>query len=190
MKTICAWCSVELSKLGPDTEWEQEVSHGMCELCSEKLCMENPAKMKEFLDKLEAPVLVIDSDGVALSCNEMAMQALNKPLDEVSGERGGDVMNCVFAKEPEGCGNTVHCKACTIRRLVMTTHETGRSTSKVPAYLYSPEQDDIRKIKFLLSTELVNSVVLLRLDSANPDDLMHLGSAIEDMKLMFESSSN
>ena len=56
---------------------------------------------------------------------------------------------------------------------------------KVPAYLYTPERDDIRKVKFLITTELVDSIVLLRIDDAWPDDLIDFDTAAEQMELMY-----
>jgi hypothetical protein len=189
MQAFCEWCGSKLSEPEGAEQSMHQVTLGVCEDCGGLLAMSRPSLMSGFLDSLQAPVLAIDSDGIVVSCNELAMHTLAKPLDKISGERGGDVMNCVFSKEPGGCGNTIHCKACTIRRLVMITHETGVSVSNVPAYLYTPERDNIRKIKFFLSTEHVDSIVLLRIDSAAPDELVNMDQAIGQMQSMFESQN-
>ena len=73
-------------------------------------------------------------------------------------------MECAYAKLPEGCGNTKHCVACTIRNNVMATFETGRSLRQVPAFLNRIERYGVHQIRFLISTERVEEVVLLRID--------------------------
>ncbi|MBN2104037.1 hypothetical protein JW835_08370 [bacterium] len=77
---------------------------------------------------------------------------------------GGDAMECVYARLPGGCGNTIHCKTCTIRNSVTETFNTGKSLRKVPAYLDQMQDESVKEIKFLISTEMVNDIVLLRID--------------------------
>jgi hypothetical protein len=96
--------------------------------------------------------------------NEMALQFLDKDPDAVSGFKGGDVMECAYAKLPEGCGNTVHCAACTIRNNVMETFKTGKSLKRVPASLNRRSRGSVDKMEFLISTEKVDDIVLLRID--------------------------
>lgn len=165
MKIVCAWCRQEIEDIpGLEGASKYEVSHGICEPCRDHLLANRKRALEEFLDRLSPPVLMINSEGEVMLANRRALQVLGKTLDAVSGHRGGDVMECVYARLPEGCGETVHCAACAIRRSVMTTFETGKSLKSVLAYLNRRIQDGSELIELLISTEKVKDVVLLRID--------------------------
>jgi hypothetical protein len=171
VKVICAWCSQEIE----DIPYEEDVSdftvsHGICKSCEEYFFTDRKLTLDRFLDRLDAPVLMVNPQGEVVSANEKALQFLDKDLDAVSGLRGGEVMECVYARLPGGCGNTVHCAACTIRRNVMETFETGKGLRQVPAFLNRQGRNAIHKIRFLISTEKVDDVVLLRIDEVMSDD--------------------
>ena len=89
---------------------------------------------------------------------------LQKELPHIEGFKGGDVFECAYAKLPEGCGETNHCDGCSIRKTVMDTFQTGKSHLKTPAYLFHGIPDNNDEIRFLISTEKVKDVVLLRID--------------------------
>jgi hypothetical protein len=78
------------------------------------------------------------------------------------------VLECAYARLPGGCGNTEHCKACTIRRTITTTHATGDGKVNVPAYQDIVTPGGIREVRFLISTEKVGNFVLLRIDEVQP----------------------
>jgi hypothetical protein len=85
-------------------------------------------------------------------------------MKDFVGFRGGDVFECAYASLPGGCGETIHCEACTIRNTVMDTFKTGKSHLKTPAYLLQGIPDNYHEIQFEISTEKVKDVVLLRID--------------------------
>jgi hypothetical protein len=53
---------------------------------------------------------------------------------------------------------------------VTTTFETGESCIRVPAFIDLADISKDMTIRFLISTEKVNDVVLLRIDDARPED--------------------
>lgn len=165
MKVICAWCHQELE---PDPRHADdpgvEVSHGVCPSCADYFLSGKRPTLDEFLDRLAVPVLVVDPEGEILLANQHALELLDKDLDSVQGYRGGDVMECAYARLPGGCGKTEHCKACTIRNNVMKTFNTGQSLHCVPAYLNRWIGNDKVRIELLISTEKVDDTVLLRID--------------------------
>ena len=122
--------------------------------------------MKDFIDQLVRPVLVVNSEGRVKTGNEAACEMLNKGIDSMEGYMGGDVVECAYAKLPGGCGKTKHCTGCTIRNTVMRTFSTGKSQSKVEAYQYIQMPDDVKKMRFLITTEKVGEIVLLKIDEA------------------------
>lgn len=108
------------------------------------------------------PVFLVTPEGRIMAGNREAFSLLKKNPEEVNGELGGDVFGCRYADLPGGCGNTVHCKSCTIRLTVMETLQSGKSNVKIAAY---PELHHItgeNRVRFLITTERVGEAVLLR----------------------------
>lgn len=96
--------------------------------------------------------------------NSAGLDLLKKKPEEVEGELGGDVFGCRYADLPGGCGNTVHCKTCTIRLTVLDTLHSGNSHVETPAYpdLYHITGEE--RVRFLITTEQIGEAVLLRID--------------------------
>jgi PAS domain-containing protein len=165
MRVICAWCHQEL-EADPQHADEPgtEISHGICPSCKDYFLSGRRPTLDEFLNRLAVPVLVVDEQGVIALANQHALDILGKELNTVQGYKGGDAMECAYARLPGGCGKTEHCKACTIRNSVMETFDTGQSLLRVPAYLNRRTDDGTVRIRFLISTEKVDDTVLLRID--------------------------
>ena len=123
-----------------------------------------------FLDSLKLPVVVINQAGTIVTGNDQAKTLLRKGLPEIEGYKGGEVFECAYARLPEGCGNTMHCSGCTIRRTVMETYETGRSLVRVPAMLCRNTPEDPEIIKLLISTEKLTDLILLRIDKIEAEE--------------------
>jgi PAS domain-containing protein len=166
LQVICAWCRKEMQgETSQDETSENRISHSLCDSCRDRFFkVDTQNTLDDLLNILEAPVLVVDEQGDIVTGNKKALQMLNKSLDEVKGFKGGDVMECAHAALPGGCGNTIHCAACTIRNNVMHTFETGISKINKQAYLNKRRTDGVEKIRFIISTEKVSDFVLLRID--------------------------
>ena len=165
MKVICAWCHQELRADPKNADnSESEISHGICPSCSDYFLSGRRPTLDEFLDRLAVPVPVVDAQGVILLANQYALDILGKDLNKVQGYKGGDAMECGYARLPGGCGRTEQRKACTIRNNVMETFTTGQSLLRVPAYLNRRTDDGTVRIRFLISTQKVDDMVLLRID--------------------------
>lgn len=52
----------------------------------------------------------------------------------------------------------------------MDTFQSGESHLKTPAYLNTGTPDDCKKVDFLISTEKVKEVVLLRIDKIDSNE--------------------
>lgn len=122
-------------------------------------------RLMDFIDGLNAAVVVVDATGSVSSANKQARELLRKDLPEIEGFKGGDVFECAYANLPEGCGNTVHCDGCTIRNTVMDTFQTGKSHLKIPAYLIHGIPGNSQEIQYVISTEKVKDVVLVSIDN-------------------------
>ena len=167
MNKICTWCK---------KTWESEgdglddiVTRGTCPECKNYFfASESPVPLSDYLNRLGVPVLVLDDDVRVRGFSEQARALLGKGLQNIKGQYGGDVIECAYARLPGGCGNSEHCAACTIRRTVVDTYETGKSHLKVAAYQNVQMQRHVRETLFLISTEKAGNFVLLKIEEIRP----------------------
>jgi hypothetical protein len=165
MRVICSWCHKELEPAPTHTgDTGSETSHGICPSCKDYFLSGKRPTLNEFLNQIPVPVLVVNPQGEIEFANRPALTLLEKDIDQVKGFKGGDAMECVYSRLPKGCGKTVHCKACTIRKNVTKTFESGQNLQRVPAYLNRRAGNDMIRINFLISTKKENDIVLLRID--------------------------
>jgi hypothetical protein len=164
MKRVCAWCTTELGNSGVCSDVDCPITHGICRSCAQNLLFQMGVELRKYLDSLPVPIVVVDPEGTIKTANDKTQKMLGKDLLAIEGYKGGVVFECCFARLPEGCGNTMHCSACTIRRAVMGTFATGKSNARIPAYLNQENSEGVREIRLLISTEKVGDVVLLRID--------------------------
>ena len=89
---------------------------------------------------------------------------LGKEMREIEKAPGGDAFECTYANQEGGCGNTVHCRTCAIRNIVMDTLATGQGYKNVPAFQSIETSDGPKLLKFYISTEKIEERILLRID--------------------------
>jgi PAS domain-containing protein len=167
MKKVCAWCHRELESFAADHEERYPITHGICDTCAANVMAQLSRPLQEFLDNLDVPILLIESGPLICTANRRARKLLDKQLSEIKGRRGGEVIECAHARLPGGCGNTVHCKSCTIRITVLETFATGKSSVRVPAYPDIQTLSGVKTMRFLITTEKVGDFVLLRIEDNN-----------------------
>ena len=163
MKVVCSWCQKNISTISSNFGTKL-ISHGLCDDCRIKIEY-NFTSLEDFIEKLKKPIMIVDNDGIVLGANQTVAMMLKKSKEEIKNQRGGDVMQCVYADLPEGCGNTIHCTGCTIRNTVNKTYETGQSQKDVEAYQFLNTPMGQKRMNILISTEKLGHRVLLRLDS-------------------------
>lgn len=163
MIKVCSWCKMEISEdPGPG---DGRISHGICPECKEYFYPLNgkPPTFEMFLDRLAVPVLVVDDNVRVVAASTRACALLGKEEQEFMGKLGGDAVECAYARLPEGCGRTMHCKSCTIRLTVLDTYGTGRCHYDVPAYLDTQNTDGVCTSHFLITTAKSGEFVLLKI---------------------------
>lgn len=160
MKVLCSWCKTDIKEkpLKP----ESTVTHGICRDCFVWLSKNWNRSLRDFLNSFDFPIFAIDTDTKVRIVNVAAEKALGKSFSELEGKDGGDAIECAYARLPEGCGNTIHCKACTIRNTVIKTQKTGISFKNVSAYQEIYTQEGIKKAHILISTEKFEDFVILK----------------------------
>ncbi len=168
MKTVCAWCK---TVLGDECQGDAHpVTHGICLQCAQQFFSEVGEPLREFLDQLGVPVLVVDEDPVVQTANSQARELLGKDLHEIEQHRPGQAIDCIHASNPGGCGRQVHCQSCTIRQLVLETYATGEGFTRVPVFPDLQSGAGIRKTRVEISTEKAGNIVLLRLHEIREAD--------------------
>jgi PAS domain-containing protein len=101
----------------------------------------------------------VEALGRLLGANQSAADMLGKSREELVGLLGGEAMECVYARLPGGCGGTVHCQTCMIRRTVSETHADGHPRVDVPATLEAGQGPAC----LLISTDYRDGLVWVRI---------------------------
>ncbi len=158
MSRVCAWCGKNLGDGAPSAE--PVVTHGICPDCAFDVNSRLGLEMREFLECLPQPVIVIDPDTKVAQANKAARDMLGEDAPRLRGKRPGQLFECRNAVLQGGCGKTVHCGGCALRTTVEETLRTGRSRRSVPAYVNAKD----RQVVLNISTERLGKVVLLRVD--------------------------
>jgi PAS domain-containing protein len=165
MNVYCAWCGALLRSVadGSDPLGPHD-SHGICADCARTLLQQLGIPIEKFLSELGVPVLMVDDDVRVLDANPAALSMLDRTEETVLGHLSGEVFECVNSRLPGGCGRSVHCSGCTLRRTVTSTWETGQTCSRVPATLEVTPAGEPERIALLITTAKVGNRVLLRID--------------------------
>jgi PAS domain-containing protein len=153
-------------ELGPsDVKLQYLITHGIFPTCAYKTLGFEKRSLQELLETVTEPVIAVDADGVVVEANGRAQKVLKKDLGEVQGKRGGDVIECEYARSPGGCGSTEHClTGCVIRRSVAHTHDTGEGLQRQSAMQLIFTRSGAQETRFTISTEKTGNLVLLRFD--------------------------
>lgn len=164
MKYICAWCGDKLHE--DEVINNKAITHGICNKCKNNMKFQLGIPIQEYIDALDKPICIVDNDATMLTANVVFQKTFGKDLYNIQGLKSGNVFECAYARLPGGCGNTIHCSGCAIRRNITSTYETAQPHIKEPAVLNktSSYSDETAKICMYISTEKVNDVIYLRID--------------------------
>ena len=124
--------------------------------------------IQTYIESISVPIMVMDVQrgrAIVKAVNKRASLALGKQPKEMVQHLAGNVFECAYARHPEGCGGTIHCSACTIRRSVLRTFETGEPQSMVPAVLRHEQAGMPPQIAMHITTIKADGMVILRIDS-------------------------
>ena len=153
MNSICLWCKKEMELPVHDGS-EPIISEGICADCSNNMIFQMGVDLQQFLDSLQAPVILISGEGILLAGNEHACALIGNEFPDSGQRLLGEAFECEYSRLPGGCGKTVHCSGCTIRRCFTETYTTGKSLRKVKAFL----KKDSQKINLFISTEKIGQL--------------------------------
>ena len=164
MSPICAWCQKPLPPV--EAFLDRPSFPGMCPDCARRSQGERPVALADLLNEFAVPVLAVDDDVVVLAANDAARTVFNLTAAEGLSRRVGDIVECVHAREPGGCGRTVHCSGCALRRAVTDTAADGRPRDGVPAYQSVHTSRGVELTLFRISTQAVGNIVLATIGPA------------------------
>jgi PAS domain-containing protein len=163
LRVVCAWCQRLLSG-----DIDAPVSHGICASCIVDAEFHRE-RLDDFLNTLAGPVLVVDADGRLVGSNTVAAALVSSDVASLKGRLCGDVISCEYSTLPGGCGRTIHCTGCAIRRAFEHTAKTGEPVRDRPAFSYSRTPDGPVWKRFTISTERLGTVVLVRIEGGAVD---------------------
>lgn len=165
MKLVCAWCGSEINRSGYDQIRDSNTSHGVCPACSQALaCEDNGLPLQTHINSIPIPILLVDSNNTILGMNEESVERLGSKAKANKGVRFGLVFDCIHSHRTEGCGRTIHCSGCVIRRSVAETFSTGESRIEVPATLSIENAES--ELALTITTVKRGNFVLMRVDRA------------------------
>ena len=166
MKLVCAWCGSAIERSGYERMPDSRISHGMCPTCAQVLdSQERGVPLQHHIDCIPIPILLVDANNTTLAMNAKACEILGRTPESSTGTQFGLVFDCVHYRLPEGCGRTVHCSGCVIRRSVAATFDTGEPQVLVPATLSIDNPDQLSNADLTITTVKRAGVVLLCIEN-------------------------
>jgi PAS domain-containing protein len=165
MRSQCAWCLADKGDL--DGQDDGKISHGICQPCRVRLTPRiQPVDLREFLDRLPAPVLLVRADGRVITANLQACALLGKRRSEVEEVCCGAAIECLNAHGQGGCGRHPRCPGCRLRNAIQDTWRTAATHTDVPVFARRQDPEGAGELRFRSSMEKVGELVVLRLAAA------------------------
>jgi PAS domain-containing protein len=163
MRLVCAYCR-KLVRDDPGSP-ATDVSHGMCAECEEHFGrLWDGMSVSEYLDTLPKPILILDGAGRIVAANGKVAALSGCGKEELAGAPPGRAFACVRSRLPEGCGNTVHCRECTIRRALAHVQETGEPLLRAPAWAKTEDG----RVELQISVAAAKGLVTVVVEDAHP----------------------
>jgi hypothetical protein len=168
MNLICAWCGASIERPGYSQELDTVTSHGMCPACSAALISQNDGvSLQRHINSIPIPIVLVDRDNSIVGTNAKAVELLGGKPEAIVGLPFGTVFDCIHSRLPEGCGRTIHCSGCVIRKCVTTTFNTGAPQVSVPATLNVERPDQLSEAVLTVTTVKSAGVVVMRIEQVS-----------------------
>ncbi|MBZ5686629.1 MAG: hypothetical protein LAP86_16480 [Acidobacteriia bacterium] len=169
MKLVCAWCGSAIEHSGYERMPDSSTSHGMCPTCCQLLdSQERGVQLQRHIDCIPIPILLVDANNTTLAMNAKACEVLGRTPESSTGAQFGLVFDCAHYRLPEGCGRTVHCSGCVIRKSVAATFDTGEPQVLVPATLSIDNPDQLSNAVLTITAVKRAGVILLCIENLQP----------------------
>lgn len=97
------------------------------ELARKKFLVDEAALLRAALDAMPTIVLILNGRRQIVGANAAFAAVLEAGVDELLGERPGEVFGCVHAQHaPDGCGTSQACAFCGAVKTVLASQREGR----------------------------------------------------------------
>lgn len=164
MKCKCAWCGIDLGEPPANEESEKyPISHGICTGCANKMMQELGTSAQNFIDGFEQSIMLVDNLNNVILANEAARKESAINFENFDMPKCGEIIGCIHSHLSNGCGTTVHCEGCVIKRLILKTHETGLGYTE-RACKDQEFYNGVKHATLQITTEKVGSRILLKID--------------------------
>jgi PAS domain-containing protein len=164
IKKVCSRCKRELMAPAKQSG-VRVISQAICRECWNQIWADRLQSSREIVDSFDSPVLLLDNNLRIQAANDPAQKILGRPLADIKNFLPGDAMECINARLPSGCGQTMHCQACALRRALEMTMTTGTGVEKSPAFQDTYQGDgSVLRHFYYISTEKIEDFILLRID--------------------------
>ncbi|MEW6712416.1 MAG: PAS domain-containing protein [Candidatus Riflebacteria bacterium] len=163
MITKCAWCQKIIKNSDQTQEKSFPISHGICEECSAIMVQQLDSPVQAFLDSFSQAIMMVDNLNNVIVANKAAKKLSKIDFDMFEQPRCGNLIGCIHSDAPEGCGATVHCQGCVIRRSILETDKTGRPCREIACadkFFYQGN----RVANMVVTTEKVGDRILLKIE--------------------------
>jgi len=154
---LCKYCGEQLD---PPHE-----NRGFCGDCYDIIIKDPLSFKKEILDNIDLPFFVVSqSSQRVVTANEEFLNFISKSFDQIANQLGGDVIGCIHAANPHGCGKGEFCSKCPIRNLVQKTIDTQNPQKHVHVVQLIKHEGETKDISLHVTTRIKNGYVLLQID--------------------------
>ena len=146
---VVAWCLKDMGPVKESIHPDTDISHGICASCRDNVILREEVRFQRYIDSFAIPIFVVDSNARVMAVNRGACEVLGKEPTAIVQHLSGNVFECEHARLPEGCGATIHCSGCTIRKTVTKCFTTG----KPPKYGTRIPQSGLSHVKNSLNND-------------------------------------
>jgi len=167
MRRQCAWCKKEMEPIHSQSiNASQEISHGICSICDFHMrASSSTMELNEYIEDFPQPIVITGNDRIIINANKLARATLNKDFSPVDKLPAGKVFECKNAHLSGGCGKTVHCGTCNLRKLIMDTFNSEKQfCDKLIIINQTPTSNDSsRALRMSISSFKIDGVVYLKI---------------------------
>ena len=161
MLTKCIYCQKQY-EINPNLDKDRPITQVFCNDCYKNL-IEGSSKI-DIINKISSSVIIFDQTGTIKLVNEKLLEQVQKSYTEIIGSVGGEIIDCTYANQGNGCGNSPNCDQCVVKQFLTRTVETGKSFAGVKGHQISKTTKGLMQNDFMFAMEKIGNLVLLRID--------------------------
>lgn len=167
IKRVCAWCGQDIDTVKQRAIPDPIITHGICNSCKANMINQMEFDVQKFLDSMDDPIIIVDSDAIVLAGNSKAEQILGKSSAKLIGLSLGETFHCENVFDKTLCGQSENCPTCELRAQIVATHASGSGQRNKPVLIKVKEESSTYSLRVGISSEKMGNSILLRIDEIN-----------------------